>query len=196
VRHLLRANRGNKHHNSGERIRVGDENLSLLHSAPFTNNKRENYQADYELSSAYVAYSEGKDYTPSYTPSRSHVLALIDRRINNARRAYNNGSSSPEPGRNRTSIREKYRDIARLQEMRRDVARHYDEIFHTKKQRDLVSKVVVAVSLFAGGIGLTLLSTNITGNIVGPLNSSTIQVSSAILLVLAVVGGWIYLRKK
>jgi len=154
-----------------------------------------------------IAEKRSDDFKyPIYAPSKREMLAVIDDQIKYTREHYNSLENKKSNRKDRVIAYEKIGD---LQKMRKDIVRNYDEIvqvgYHGRKRGKFLDRLadsdkfswaepLIVFALFAGIIGLTLLSTNITGNAIGNLNSLPSNILGAILVILGIAGAYFYFK--
>lgn len=71
-----------------------------------------------------------------------------------------------------------------------------DYSYYQKKRGTLEGKVGIFIALLAGGIGLGMVSSNITGNVISNSTQTNSSLIGVVLLVIGLVGAFFYFKKK
>lgn len=94
-----------------------------------------------------------------------------------------------------SDIVEKLRKLA--SEEYRQLPKSERDTFRLQRETDLSARLGIFVLTFVGLVGAGFfLSSNITGNVIGSLSSSSTNILGIIFLVLALVGGFFWVRGK
>src|SRR3989338_6183064 len=69
-----------------------------------------------------------------------------------------------------------------------------DKLSRKQKESPLVGKIALFLAILAGGIGITLMTPTLTGNVVG--NNSTSSFLGVILIIFGLTGSYFYFRER